>query len=61
MTKIVSMVAPVPAKPKPAKKADLAAALEQLGNDRPYTLIEDKPDYWLVHFLGDPKATRVMK
>jgi hypothetical protein len=75
MSKKVAMVKPVSSRPakisqQPAKgtsvsgsekPVDLSAALRQLGNDRPFTVIEIKPDYWLVQFLGDAKPTKVLK
>jgi hypothetical protein len=60
--KKVSMVQAPPVRvPPPVKSLDLTVVLQQLGNDRPYTLTEVKPDYWLVHFLGDSKPTKIMK
>ncbi len=58
-SKKVAMVQPVPA--KPAIKLDLVAVLLKLGNDRAYTLLDDKPGYWLVHFEGDREPTKILK
>lgn len=58
-TKKVAMVSPVPA--KPAAKVSLIAEIQRLGKGRPFNLLDDKPGYWLVHFLGDQEPTKIMK
>jgi hypothetical protein len=58
-TKKVAMVAPVPS--KPAAKVSLGAEIIRLGGGRPYQLVDEKPGYWLVHFLGDSEPTKILK
>ncbi len=55
----LSAVKPKPSKPKPSELADLDFVLQQLGNDRPYTLLATAVDYWIVHFLGDIGPTMI--
>ncbi len=59
MAKKRALVQPPPAKPKPSKPADLDAVLQQLGNDRPYTLVGTASDHWIVHFLGDDQISMI--
>jgi hypothetical protein len=58
-TKKVAMVAPPPA--KPAGKVSLSAEIVRLGGGRPFQIVDVKPGYWLVHFLGDQEPTKIMK
>jgi hypothetical protein len=59
MAKKQAMVKPVPKKPEfeqtEMKGADLTLeyVLEQLGVDRPYTLLRRHGNSWRVHFYGD--------
>jgi hypothetical protein len=58
----VAMVKPVPVKPNQVKpKVSLVSEILRLGGGRPYILVEDKPGYWLVQFLGDSKPTKISK
>jgi len=62
----IAMVAPVPSRPAkvPADadpSLDLATVLQQLGNNRAYTVIARAVDHWIVHFEGDYKPSAVIK
>jgi len=69
MAKKQAMVQPAPVKPAPKKKsipkqqawafkdADLARFLQQLGNDRPYVILESSIEGWVLMFLGDSFPT----
>lgn len=61
----IAMVKPPPSKlPADAVPSlDLAMVLQQLGNDRAYTVISSHGNSWKVHFEGDAwaKTIRVVK
>jgi len=58
----VPLVAPRPAMPpEAAPSLDLAVVLQQLGNDRAYTVIAQGADHWIVHFEGDYEPSAVIK
>ena len=71
-TRRTTMVKPAPDGPSPARKqtvrqtafADsdlsLAAVLQQLHNDRAYTILKAEHQLWVVHFEGDTKPSTVM-
>jgi len=64
-TRPKAMVKPAPDGPSPAKKQtyrqtafagsdpSLAVVLQQLGNDRAYTILKSEHLLWVVHFEGD--------
>ncbi|MFZ2097326.1 MAG: hypothetical protein WAV05_11885 [Anaerolineales bacterium] len=60
-----AMVQPPPAKPAKSQTAwsfkdeNLARTLHQLGNNRPYIILEIKEDGWVVMFLGDSQSSIV--
>ena len=58
--KKVAMVQPRPAQPANLVDLDLASVLQELGNNRAYTLLDANKDRWLVHFEGDIKPSMVM-
>ena len=53
MVKKQAMVQPPPSKPKSVKPSDLASILQQLGNDRAYTIIHSDGKSWRLIFEGD--------
>jgi hypothetical protein len=62
-SKKFAMVAPPPAKVKPAKPAEpdrLEDILAGLGNDRPYFIISHQLNSWIVFFQGDDKPKSVI-
>jgi hypothetical protein len=62
MAKKQAMVAPVPAKiPQPKNPIILLAELSRLGGGRPFVVVDEKPEFILVMFLGDSKPTKIMK
>jgi hypothetical protein len=55
----VAMVAPVPS--TPTAMVSLSAEIIRLGGGRPYQIVDEKPSYWMVHFLGDSEPTKIQK
>ena len=71
-TRPKAMVKPAPVGPSPANKQtarqtafagsdpSLAAVLQQLGNDRSYTILKAEHNLWIFHFEGDTKSSTGM-
>ena len=59
----IAMVAPRPKGPADAVPSlDLATVLQQLGNNRAYTVISPVgSNSWIVHFEGDIKSSMIMQ
>lgn len=61
MAKKKAMVAPPPIKPDQVETVGyfLSSVLQQLGNNRAYTIIRSHNNSWRVHFEGDYKPSTV--
>jgi hypothetical protein len=49
--------------PRPVGAQQIVLSLElilkEFGNDRAYTVIEDKPNFWIIHFEGDAEPKTI--